>query len=145
MMHDEPRRTGTQRRTPRTHWLRRILLLSAVVGLAVSLSGCFLVEPVPIDVTVRNRCVGPNNTVRVFINNRDVGTVTSVRTFRDIRPGTVRIRAVGTGWGGSTYLHERIAFGNFTWEICGGGGTLSIDSDGDVTLDRDGLEDPSID
>ena len=107
------------------------LLVVLIPVLSLGLSGCELLlsPPPPIAVTVQNLCVGPNYTVSVYINNRYEGNVTTTRAFTGVRAGLVQLRAVGTGYGGSTYLHDRISYNNFTWPLCGGAGTLVIDED----------------
>jgi len=121
---DSSAQTSTPR-SPRVLARRASLALSTVL-LALGLSGC-LDLPSRIDVSVRNYCVGPNYTVSVYINNSYQGNVTTIRTFTNVRSGVVQLRAVGTGYGGSTYLHERLSWTSFTWTLCGSAGTLSGD------------------
>ena len=96
------------------------LLIVLLPVLALGLVGC---PPPPdedrIDVTVLNLCVGPDYHVRVYINHRYEGVVTVSQTFRGVRAGLVQLRAVGIEDGGSTYLHDRIAYDRFTWTLCG--------------------------
>ena len=100
------------------------------------LGACELLDAValtPIDITVRNLCTGPNNTVRVYINDSYRGSVTYSQTFTGIRTGLVRLRAIGTGYGGATITGTYNIYVDSIWTLCpssgGGGGTLSFDPD----------------
>jgi hypothetical protein len=118
------------RRRRRKAIVSSILSITATLLVVLAVSACDELTR-PITVTVRNLCVGPNYTVYVYINDGYRGLVTSSVAFRDVTPGAVRLRAVGTGYGGSTFLNDRIAFGSFTWTLCGGGGTLSLEGEVD--------------
>ena len=120
--------------------VRGVLLIALAALLVMGVGACDILEsatrpPQTISVLVRNYCLGPNSTVRVFINDVDRGTVYWERTFPGIRAGLVRLRAVGTGSRGSVFTRNVTTYQNGIWVLCppsgGGGGSLGLDVEGD--------------
>lgn len=123
--------------------LRSMLLIGSAALLLVGLGACDvlneLLVPSSINVTVRNLCSGSNSTMNVYINDSYRGTVSSPsqRTFSGITPGTVRLRAVGTGYYGTTIRRDVRTYLSIIWTLCppggddGGGGRLGLDPEGD--------------
>jgi hypothetical protein len=114
--------------TVRTH--PALWRAAALLAFALLLTACDVVIPRPtISVQVLNLCRGPNFTVGVFINESFRGNVTVSRTFSGIPGGSVTLRAVGTGTGGSTFRNSTFTYQDLLWTLCPpGGGTLSIES-----------------
>jgi hypothetical protein len=98
--------------------------------LALVLTGCGLFRT-HITVTVINLCTGPDASVDVYVNDAYRGTVDYRASFAGIEPGLVRLRAVGTGEGGSTFETERTShLINVTWTLCWGSShSLPADAD----------------
>jgi hypothetical protein len=81
-------------------------------------AGCVLSRE-HITVKVINLCTGPDASVDVYVNDEFRRTVDYRDSFAGIAPGLVRLRAVGTGEGGSTFETERTSYlVNVIWTLC---------------------------
>jgi hypothetical protein len=122
-MSDHPRDEAAHRRGRPRGRVPRWPVVVAIGLIALALAGCGLCRET-ITVTVINLCTGPDASVDVYVNDEFQGTADYRASFTGVAPGLVRLRAVGTGEGGSTFETERTAYHiNVIWTLCPTGTT----------------------
>jgi hypothetical protein len=120
-MSDHPKDEAARRRGRPRGRVPRWPVVVAIGLIVLALAGCGLSRET-IAVTVINLCEGPDASVDVYVNDELRGTVDHRDSFAGVAPGLVRLRAVGTGEGGSTFETERTSYHiNAIWTLCPGG------------------------
>jgi hypothetical protein len=100
--------------------MKTLLQLTLVLGLAVTLMGCPLIEPylnTTHSLTVKNRCGSPNLLVNFHVDGTYQGSVYLSRTF-SLPAGYHTLSAQGTGSGGINFTRGLNLDSDYEWTLC---------------------------